>query len=443
MDVQFSGLGTRESGITWAQEDIYGFVYGDNFQVRRKDPDLRYAVNLRDGVPPEAARAAVLALVARHEALRTRFTPGNDGFRSQYVADEGTVLVRTCNTGAAGVEEAAARLTRLLTEEAIDVTTEFPVRFGFVLAAGLVRRVIVAASHMVVDGWGLENLLADLRRHLTDSKPDDDASVRPGFHQIDQWQWERSRHGTMRAAAALEYRRKLLRESSEVPRRKDILFTSARPIRHGELQLGADFLTYVESAAKELVLSTSAVLLTLCARAASTVLGVDRLIFHLHCANRFGPPQDSSVTCLKSMSLMPYEAGAASFRDEARQTWKSLLIAHHHAQCPPAEAEQLRSRVDHPFFMEFNDTRLISDRGDENPPTGNEPVRRLTDSAVTVVESNEVATDPRMKFSIGTDPYSSGSSVTLESNFLTDDEMVRTIFAVAEFEGVSRSSRLP
>lgn len=436
-DVRFSGLGTRESGLTWAQEDIFGFVYGDNLQVRRKEPDLRYAVDLRDGVSPEAACAAVLALVARHEALRTRFTPGDGGFRSQHVAGEGTIPVRTCDAGAAGVGEAAARLTGLLTEAAIDVTTEFPVRFGLVVAAGTVRRVVVVASHMVVDGWGLENLLSDLRRRLADRGSDDDASARPGFHQIDQWQWERSRHGSMRAAAALDYRRKLLRDSADVPGGKDVLFASARPVRHGEMQLGADFLTRVESAAKELVLSTSAVLLTLCARAASAVLGVDRLIFHLHCANRFAAPQDSSVTVLKSMSLMPYEAGTSSFRDEARQTWKSLLIAHHHAQYPPAEAEKLRSRVDHPFFVEFNDTRIISDRGDEEPANVDGTVTCPSDSAVKIVEGGEVENDPRMKFSIGTDPDSSNSLLTLESNFLTDDEMIRTICAAAEFEGIA------
>ncbi|GGY15925.1 condensation domain-containing protein [Streptomyces djakartensis] len=435
LEVRFDGCSDRFGGITWAQQDIYGFIYGSESQTAQEKPDLQDVLKFPGSLTPEACQDVLRELVTRQEALRTTFEQGEGEFLSQHVCGEGTMPVVTCRAAADQQERATAHLQETLTAEPIDVTSEFPVRFGLVIESERVRRIVVVISHMVVDGWGLENLLQDLHRLLSD--PGSDGPAVPTFHQLDQWEWERSKHGVMRADAALSYRRQLLEHSGTNAKAAGAPSRPLRPMRRGGLSLDAGPALALARASQAMSMSSSAALLALCADAASEVLQRDRLIFNLHCGNRFRPALRDSVTRLKSMSLMPYERGTDSFENSANRVWKSLLVAHQHAQLPPGEAETILRRSGPHFLMGFNDRRPIAD-GVGGQLLGSADRTEYSDTSVTLVDSVAVSNSPHLEFAIDPNPGCAGLSVKLESNVLEDDEIIWALTRIEE-----RIRRLP
>jgi hypothetical protein len=118
--------------------------------------------------------------------------------------------------------------------------------------------------------------------------------------------------------------------------------------------LGAEFTASLRHASSSLSTSTSALLLTSCALAASDTLELADLLLHPHCANRFDPPRMRSVTRLKSMSLMPYRRESQVISAEAKRVWRSALVAYQHAHVPPGEAAEIIRRAENRLLVEFN-----------------------------------------------------------------------------------------
>ncbi|MGW4911721.1 condensation domain-containing protein [Streptomyces sp. NPDC004270] len=432
-DVHFTDCAARSGGIAWAQQDIYGFVYGGRNQAGQRSPDLRGTVDPECEPSADDCRSAIRILVSRHEALRTTFTAGDGGFLAQHVADEGTIPVLVGDVdvvGAGREEQAVSRLTDLLTDRQIDVTAELPLRVGLVTASRTVRRIIVVISRMVVDGWGFENLLQDFVREVVAVRRAGGAPPR-AFQQLDQWEWERSEQGAMRAKAALSYRSKLLDKSAGSPDPRSVPGTPVGRMRRGGLSLGAEFTASLRQASSSLSTSTSALLLTSCALAASDTLGAADVLLHLHCANRFDPPRIRSVTRLKSMALMPYRRESQVLSAEAKRVWRSALLAYLHAQVPPGVAAEIIRRAENRLLVEFNDRRTLADEV-EGDPLGGADLTEYSTSEIDVIDSVRQAVGPHMGFSIDPRGNRLGLSVKLESNVLRDEEIVSTLTRIRE-----------
>ena len=426
LDVTFVGCSERHGGLTWAQRDICGFVYGgagqgNYYQARNATPDLYGVIDPVADVSLDTCLHVLQALVRRHEALRTTFVRDADGFSGQRVHSDGTISVHVDRIGSPGPDQAASKMFERLATSAIDVVSELPLRVGLVTDAGAVCRVVLGASRMVVDGWGTENFLQQVRGALTEPELLRQPQP-PGFHQLDQWMWEESTNGKMRAEAALDYRRRLLMQGNG-----SYGSTSIRPVR--QMRLGTQSfdsgLTAARKIARGMSASLSAVLFASCARAISKVLGSETLTVLVHCANRFGSPREESVTRLKGMALVRYAATSESLEHEVKQVSRALLIAYRHAQLPPDEGAALMRRSKLPPLLEFNDRCPINDRVAEDGRLGAAP---MVDSAsdVTLIDSGRASGNPHIGLTI--DPKDNrGLTIKLESNVLTDDEIVAAL----------------
>lgn len=168
--VDFHGGRAASGPLTWGQRAMWRGV------ADFASPTLSYlnlrrtlAVSPRAAVDPTRALAALAALVARHESLRTRVHPDGGDLR-QVAAAEGRlpVLVHTATTTGDDPDgrQAAATLATRLGDPRFDHTAEWPLRAAIVVVDGLVRQVVVVFSHSTVDFHATETVLRDLRMLL-------------------------------------------------------------------------------------------------------------------------------------------------------------------------------------------------------------------------------------------------------------------------------------
>ncbi|MEU6669012.1 non-ribosomal peptide synthase/polyketide synthase [Streptomyces sp. NPDC046727] len=125
------------------------------------------ALRLRGTLDTGALRAALGAVVARHESLRTTFD-SVDGHGVQIVHPPRDVPLPVRDLSRRAESDREPELRRLLAEER---TRPFDLREGPLLRAGLVRLaehdhvLTLALHHIVTDGWSTAVLLGDLAHH--------------------------------------------------------------------------------------------------------------------------------------------------------------------------------------------------------------------------------------------------------------------------------------
>ena len=122
-----------------------------------------FAVRCRGRLDERALRAAVAAVVARHETLRTRFEI-RDGILVQLVVPALEVDVPVVDLTRLGrdAEAEARRLAESLDDEPVDLARPPLVRFRLLRVAPEDHVLVVAIHHIVSDGWSIDVLLREL-----------------------------------------------------------------------------------------------------------------------------------------------------------------------------------------------------------------------------------------------------------------------------------------
>ena len=179
--------------------------------LHRLDPEsaaynLFNVWRLRGPLAPDALRAAIGDLAARHEILRTRY-PDDDGMPAVTVALAGSLGLEEIEVH--GAEDEAKRLVAARVNAPFDLTAAPPVRFCLMRLAEDDHILCLVMHHIAGDGWSLNVLRADLaalyaaRRHGTAA-----ALAEPlvQYAEIGPEYWNRDRD------AAVEYWRAKLAE---------------------------------------------------------------------------------------------------------------------------------------------------------------------------------------------------------------------------------------
>ena len=123
-----------------------------------------FAVRCRGPLDVDALRAAVAAVVARHETLRTRFEI-RDGALVQVVATALEIevpVVDLAHLERDAAEAEARRLAETLDDEPVDLSRPPLLRFRLLRVAPNDHVLVVAIHHIVSDGWSIGVLLREL-----------------------------------------------------------------------------------------------------------------------------------------------------------------------------------------------------------------------------------------------------------------------------------------
>jgi amino acid adenylation domain-containing protein len=155
--------GPADPAASYGQEQLW---FLDRFAPGRSSYNLQCPVAIRGPLDPAALERALTALVARHEALRTRLVADEHSHPVQVIDRPPTRgAVTRLDYSDRGQHEAGARLRELA---AAELGRPFVLAEGPLLRAGLVRLadrdhvLLLTVHHSVFDGWSSAVLLADL-----------------------------------------------------------------------------------------------------------------------------------------------------------------------------------------------------------------------------------------------------------------------------------------
>ncbi|MFI6350928.1 amino acid adenylation domain-containing protein [Streptomyces sp. NPDC050560] len=183
-------------------------------QLDPGDPAYNMPVvcRLRGGVDVPALLAAVAALPAAHEALRTSF-PSAEGRPVRAVAGAAELAARVVDLSGLGERERDAALTALLAEETgtrFDLAAGPPVRAAVVPLGGGEAVLALTLHHIVADGWSIRVLLDDLRTGYLAARAGRPAALPARLGAGDYAHWrERRITDAVRAAELAHWRERL------------------------------------------------------------------------------------------------------------------------------------------------------------------------------------------------------------------------------------------
>jgi hypothetical protein len=199
LSVRFTAARAATGPLTFGQRNTLNWVgrEADEFSAL-----IHWVLVLPPGVTLPDIAAAFEVLLARHEALRTRY-PTVD--RQQVLADgELPIQVHrlTAEQAALGDDEIVELLVAGLRAEGVDFTAGLPLRVA-VAVTDVPRVAVVVYSHMAVDFGSM----ALVGRQFTELAADPAARVvgEPGHQPLDQAAVEGSVRGRRAADAALRY----------------------------------------------------------------------------------------------------------------------------------------------------------------------------------------------------------------------------------------------
>ncbi|MBE3011737.1 non-ribosomal peptide synthetase condensation domain protein [Microbispora sp. NEAU-D428] len=164
--VDFAANRSGTAELAWGQRDMWGAIH-------KVGPDSAHYFNVprllavpRAGGPrrPGAVAAALRAVMARHDALRSLVRLGAAG-PYQEVAAAGAVSVELVEAARGDADDAAADLVARLSARSFD-DGEQPLRAGFVVCDGAATHVALVFNHVVADWRAADVVVRDLRMLL-------------------------------------------------------------------------------------------------------------------------------------------------------------------------------------------------------------------------------------------------------------------------------------
>ena len=175
------------------------------------DPEASCAYNqsllihLRGPISCEALRESVQELVDRHDALRTTFLPDGSG---QQIVPTLQLHIPLRDLSSLSATEAQRKLDEVV---ALEDRTPFDLANGPLIRVQIVKvaddhhALIVAAHHIVLDGWSISVLLRELTKIYPAKLEGRSAGLEPAMQYRDYLEWQNLPENRARAAEAEMY----------------------------------------------------------------------------------------------------------------------------------------------------------------------------------------------------------------------------------------------
>ncbi|MER5665058.1 AMP-binding protein [Streptomyces mirabilis] len=329
------GLAERERAGEAAESGAgpYGgalFSLEKFWRMAEYEPDLHESIMpmlfvLRGELDMATLRAAVDAVVARHDVLRARFRAGAGGLEAEVLPPAEATGVLQVDSGAPAPRAVAERRARDW------LTAPFPLRGGSPLRARLLRAaegewlLAVVGHHIAFDAWSTQLFwreLFDAYRALSAGRPAFDG---PAVSFFTTYRTQLRDQAERRPAALRSWRSRAegvdwirFPDVSDVPR--------YGPAAEVDLKLTKELMADAGRAAAAVDGTASAVFLAAFARVLGAHTGAADLAVCTPVSGRFGPDSAQSIGCYASMLALRL-ASAAEPRELVRQAARQLREA--------------------------------------------------------------------------------------------------------------------
>ncbi|MGC4060227.1 MAG: amino acid adenylation domain-containing protein [Aquabacterium sp.] len=165
-DVQFGRLPIVPRARDIAQDDDGAARCGMSFAQQRQwflwqlDPQgsayhIAGALRLKGALNADAVQAAFDDLVARHESLRTRFKPDEQGHVQQVILPAAQADFNLIDLGKSDLDQALSQ-ARTLAERPFDLTRDALLRVAVIRLSAHDHVLAVVMHHIVSDGWSMQ-----------------------------------------------------------------------------------------------------------------------------------------------------------------------------------------------------------------------------------------------------------------------------------------------
>jgi amino acid adenylation domain-containing protein len=323
--------------------------------------NIGYRVRLRGAVDPGALRAALEALLHRHEALRTVF-PEREGRPLQVVADPAPFVLPLSDLAVLPAELAEREAVRMAEEEA---RRPFDLAAGPLFRAALVRvadaewTLILTLHHVVADGWSMEILFRELA-HLYAAQVDGRPPALPplAVQYPDFAVWQREWLTGPRLQRQIDWWRERLSGVSvlELPADRPRPATPSGRGGQVEFRVDADIARAVDALARAEGATRFAVLLGAFQLLLSRWSGQDDVVVGTPVAGRGRPETEGMVGLfVNTLALRTDLSGDLAFREVVRRAREAVAGALAHQDVPferlVDELRVERSISRHPVFQ--------------------------------------------------------------------------------------------
>jgi Condensation domain len=367
--VPFGGTGAGAGEPSWGQLDLWG-VGG---QEGREIP-IGGVTPLPPGVGVGDVAAVLAYTVGRHPALRTRFEVGPDRrLVRQILSDRGEIVLSVLDVPDGGDPQAAALdLAARFEREPFDCTAQWPVRMAAVRHRAVLTHSVAVYNHLALDLFGLDVLLADVRR-VVGGEPADDQGPVTRQQPLDQAAWQRSPAGIKQNDRAMRYWERLYRtvparRFGPPDRRSDEVFLKLL------FESPASWLA-ARAVSARLSVDVGHVLLAAFAVAVNGMTGVNPTVTHVVVGNRFRPELAGVVATVCQFGMCAIDVADATFAQVVTRTWRAGLQMYRYAYYDPRQRHELHMAVSRERGEEivvdcyYNDRRRLMPEPLDAPPS--------------------------------------------------------------------------
>jgi|HubBroStandDraft_1064217.scaffolds.fasta_scaffold07560_2 hypothetical protein len=375
--VPFEGEDAGAADLTWGQRNIW-------IPVRRHRSSLAIggALPLAAGVTVGDVAAQLQFLVGRHQSLRTRveFDINADREAWQFVSASGQVPLEVVDSDSAGGDPArvAETIRRRFLDTEFDYPSEWPVRWAVVTRFGVPAYLVSIICHLVIDGFGVLAMLAQLL-----SQGQDRIGLTAGMESrlaalpaagadrsaaaagsLEQALWQSSPAGRRVSDSALRHWERVMRG---VPARRFSDGADPRAPRFWEARADspAAYLA-VQAIAARLQLGTMPVLLAAHAVGFARATGSDPVVTQVMFSNRFRPGLAGTVSCVTQPGLIAIGVAGITFDQAVTRASRVTMKAAMHSYYDPYGQQELIAmmgdqrgeQMDVRCF--FNDRRMLT-----------------------------------------------------------------------------------
>jgi hypothetical protein len=346
-------------------------------------------------VPADLTTGQVLealgALVERHDVLRSRFRDGPDG-PVQQVTAEGDLVVEIREAGAAPVEDCVDRYGEELRARPFDDAAGPPLRPLVLTEHGRPVLVLLAVSHMAVDGWSLQIVTGDLTALLAG-----EPLPPPGQQPLERARYEAGEQAALREKQALAY---WAEHIERLPARMIARVRGERAPDFTWAGIGSPALARAaESVSLRCGTEPGVVLLGATALLLSAYTGEPDAALRTIVSTRFLPASRRLVAAFNQNALFHIGRSDETFPGFVSRCRKAALLAYRHSEYDPRELEAMigviarRRGLLADGYCFFNDTRFGATRPTAGPdPAAADTVAadvpgRLAETVITVPET--------------------------------------------------------